>query len=132
MREMSAQRRDALAVPRPHTTDFGRKGSTSWTEVSLDIGVRPSSRPGTSQGLARPSTSMSTGKKLGRKTISLEPYVSPPRRINVKERYEKKGGLVPSTTCITWDWRQKGPYLTSLVLQSPRAPDFSIGTRFRS
>ena len=125
-------KQEALAQPRPHTADPGAasalvRRTSSWTEVSVDVAVVGPPRPATSLAHARPGTAMSGHAPLSRKTVRLEPYVAAPsRRASARERLQQKGGAVASTTSIAWDWPRAGPFLTSLVLESPRAPDFQI------
>ena len=52
------------------------------------------------------------------------------RRVSAQVRYQRKGGTVPKTIGIAWDWQEPGPYMTSLVLESPRAPEFTVDMCF--
>jgi len=125
-RSCSSLDRDAIAallVQRPHTADLGH----TWTDVSLDIPARPSTALGNSCGPHAQqgrtvSRSVRTGLRKAASTSSLlDLSLLPPRRSSVTERYAQKGGV------IAWDLQSPGPFTTSLVLESPRAPDFSIG-----
>jgi hypothetical protein len=101
----------------------------SWTEVSVNVEVAVPPRPSTSlaQTHTRPGTALRrhSPAALRRKTVNLDPYVAlPSRRASTRERIQQKGGA--ATTGIAWDWQKAGPFVTSLVLDSPRAPDFQI------
>ena len=125
MRQMARE----LERPRPQTADPGHSAGDSWTEVSVDIAV--AARPSTSlaQAHTRPGTALRrhSPPAPSRKTVNLDPYVAlPSRRASTLERLQQKGGALAATTGIAWDWQTAGPFLTCLVLHSPRAPDFQI------
>jgi hypothetical protein len=120
---------EALSVTRPSTSagisaytadnSFGRM-------VSIDIGVKGPAQVQSALSM-RPGTAMSK-TKIQNKIVRLEPFVTPPSRSSARERYVQKGGApapdVEVPLCAAWCQR-RGPHLTSLVLDSPRAPDFN-------
>jgi hypothetical protein len=123
----AASAAEALAVPRPHTADGG------FREVDLEICVQ--GPPGAAGGAAlvgrkrhlatSPGGRVGGTPTLGRKA---QPHLfceSPTRTASKQERYARMGGPVTGTTGIYWK-PQRGPYLTSLLLESPRSPDFII------
>ena len=109
---------EALSVPRP-STSAGISAYTADNSFGRAQAQSPLSM--------RPGTAMSK-TKIQNKIVRLEPFVTPPSRSSVRERYVQKGGApapdveVPSSAC--WCQRQ-GPHVTTLVLDSPRAPDFN-------
>jgi hypothetical protein len=113
---------------RPQTSDgVRRSASRSEVSINIDVGIsRQASRPQTALGLS-PAYPGTTKGKLGKKVLNLDPFVLPAPRACAKDRLKDHGGVVPATTGIAWDWQKSGPYLTSMVLDSPRGPDFTIG-----
>jgi len=121
---------EALSVPRPSTAaglsaytadnSFGRM-------VSIDIGVKGPAQAQSALSI-RPGTAMSK-TKIQNKIVRLEPFVTPSSRSSVRERYVQKGGAsapdVEVPLCSAWFSQRQGPHVTTLVLDSPRAPDFN-------
>ena len=102
--------------------------------MGIDISVhRPSLGTGRAASAGRPRNLTALPRPGGGNTTLMSrrtppnPFGGPPKLTAGKqERYARMGGPVASTTGIAWEWPPQGPYLTSLVLESPRSPDFSI------
>ena len=108
-------RRPESPLARPGSADpaFSRVGVGSGVALPTPSRVLrllpPHRRPATFHLGASPPE-----KRMAHGTIE---RASPPAR----QRLLSRGGAVPALTSIAWDWQGAGPFVTSLVLETPRA-----------